>query len=171
MLIVSIVSTVLLIALDQFTKQMAVNALYPHGTQPFIPGFLQFRYIENTGAAFSSFTNMTGFLIVVTAIALLAVAFVLFIRRPKDRLETISLVFIFSGGVGNLIDRIAKGYVVDFLEFQFIQFPVFNVADCLVCIGFVLLIIAFIRMELRDRKQKKLKQEQEAGKDAVDAAD
>lgn len=165
MLIISIVASVVLVVLDQLTKKMAIDALYPHGVNQFIPGFLQFTYVENTGAAFSILSNMTVFLIVITIIALLAVAFVLFIRRPKHKLETISLIFIFAGGVGNLIDRIARGYVVDFLEFQFIRFPVFNLADCFVCVGFALLIIAFIQIEIKERKEKKQKE-----KEAADAA-
>lgn len=168
MLLFSIIAALLMVVADQVTKMMAVSALYPYGAQAFIPGFLRFRYIENTGAAFSFLTGMQPFLIVVTSIALLAVAFALFVRRPKYKLEVVSLTMILAGGAGNLIDRISRGYVVDFLEFEFIRFPVFNIADCFVCVGFALLVIAFIQAELRERKQKKAEDAEPQVADAED---
>ena len=153
MLIVSVVTTVVLIVLDRVSKIWAVQTLMPVESMPMIPGIIEFRYVENNGAAFGLLAGRQSFLIVFTSIALLVVAFVLFLRRPKDKMETISLMLIFSGGVGNLIDRIATGYVVDYFNLLFMRFAVFNLADCYVCIGVGLLFIAFIRTELRERKE------------------
>jgi signal peptidase II len=155
-IIFGIVGTLVMVLADRLVKMWAVANLQPVGTMPLIPGFIGLRYVENTGAAFSMLQGRQIFLIALTTVALLAVAFVLFIRRPKDKLEVISLTMLLGGGIGNYIDRIVRGYVVDCFEFQFMNFAVFNVADIFVVVGVCLLLLAFILQEVRDRKQKKL---------------
>lgn len=142
-----------LIGLDQLVKWLMTAALAPDGFVTVIPGVLGFRYLENTGAAFSMLRGRLGFLIVVTGLALVVVAWLLMFKKPKDKLEYLALIFVFSGGVGNLIDRIANGYVVDYIELLFVRFAVFNLADIMVCLGFALLVVAVFRSEARQRRR------------------
>lgn len=146
----------LLIGLDQLTKYIMVTGLKPVGSVEIIPGILEFMYVENTGAAFSIFAGKQAILIGVTSLALLAVGYVLLFRKPKKKLEYWAVLLIFSGGIGNLIDRIANGYVVDFVNFLFVRFAVFNVADIYVTFGFIFLVISLIREELQNRNNKKV---------------
>lgn len=167
-MLLTVIICAALIALDQGLKIWAVSAVKPVDVLPGLAPVFQFRYVENTGAAFSILEGKQVLLIVVTGIALLAVAAILLFRRPQNRLEYLALVMIFSGGVGNLIDRIAHGYVVDFIDLMFMRFAVFNFADMLVVVGFILLIFAVLRQELLLRREKKA---EEAPADAVQGAD
>lgn len=144
-----------LIAVDQILKVLVVNYLAPIGTAEVFPGFAGLRYVENDGMAFGMLSGMQPVLIIATAVVLAVVGYIIFWRRPKDRGILIGLMMIFSGGIGNLIDRIAQGYVVDYIEFHFVRFAVFNFADCCVSIGFVVLIIAYIRLEVKNMRQAK----------------
>lgn len=146
-----------LVALDQLFKYLAVTHLQPLGTAPLLPGILNLKYIENNGAAFSILAGEQHFLIAATGIALLAVAAYLLLRRPKDKLEYAAILLILSGGLGNLIDRVANGYVVDYINLLFMRFAVFNFADILVCVGFVLLVFAVFRAEYREKRRRKQK--------------
>lgn len=151
-----------LVGLDQLFKWLAVTYLMPLGAYTVLPGVVGFQYVENTGAAFNIFAGRQIFLIIITGVALLGVAWYLVFRRPQNKLEYCSLVLIFSGGVGNLIDRIANGYVVDYIEFLFVRFAVFNFADILVCVGFALLFFAVVQGELRQAKKAKEQAGQQA---------
>lgn len=158
----------LLVVLDQLFKYLAVIYIKPVGTAPFIPGILGFRYIENDGAAFSILSGKQTFLIIVTSAALLVWAYFLFFRRPQSKLEIAGMVMVFAGGVGNLIDRIANGFVVDYLDVLFMRFAVFNFADIMVCVGFAVLIVGVLSSELKAKKkgkQQELKPEQADGAD------
>ena len=157
-----IVSAILLIMADQLSKYWAVAVLKPLGSLPILPGFIRFFYVENTGAAFSMFEGMRFVLIGFTSVALLVVAWLLFVKRRTDKLEEIALLLIFSGGVGNLIDRVLNGFVVDFFDFQFMTFAVFNVADCCVVVGVGLFALAFILQEVKEKKRKAAAAAQEA---------
>ncbi len=169
-MLVTIISILLLIGLDQLTKFWAVAALAPDGVAPFLPGIMELRYVENDGAAFSMLADREWgrwFLIAVTSVALLAVLYLLFTRTlSKAKLCQAALVLIFAGGAGNLIDRIRTGYVVDFFATTFIDFAVFNVADCFITVGFALLILYFILSELHSRKEKQTKTEE--GREGAD---
>ena len=151
---VTILLCVVLIGIDQLIKLWAVQNLAPVGTMPLIPHVMELRYVENDGAAFNLFSGMQTVLIVFTSLVLLAGAYILLFRRPKDRLTYLAILLVFSGGVGNLIDRVANGYVVDYLATLFIDFAVFNFADILVCVGVGLLLIAVLRSERREYRQK-----------------
>lgn len=133
-----------LIGLDQLTKWLAVMYLRNGDSVTVIPRILDFSYTENTGAAFSILSDERGFLIGVTLIVMIALgAFVLFGKFRRYKLFNISATLILAGGIGNLIDRLVQGYVVDFIKVTFMDFPVFNVADCFVVVGSVLLLIFF----------------------------
>ncbi len=152
---ISFILAALLIGLDQLTKYLAALFLMPVGSAAFIPGVMELRYVRNEGAAFSMFAKAEwgrGFLIVVTALALAAMTVYFVRKRPASWLWRWTFILIFAGGVGNLIDRIHQGFVVDFFATTFINFAVFNVADCFVCVGAVLLLLNMFRQELNGKK-------------------
>ena len=141
--LILILSMALLIGLDQFTKFLAVRNLKEQADFALIPGILEFSYLENTGAAFSSFLGKQGFLITLTSCVMLFIIWKYFQVPEGRRFHIMRLTFllVINGGIGNLIDRIKNGYVVDFIYFVPINFPKFNVADCYVSVGMVLLCI------------------------------
>lgn len=145
----------LLVGLDQLVKYLIVVYLKPVGSVTVIPKILSFTYLENDGAAFSIFAGKQIFLIVLTSVALLAWAYFLLFKRPKQKLELIGMVLVLAGGIGNLIDRIANGFVVDYVEFLFVRFAVFNLADIFVTVGFVLLFIGVFMSESKKKKEEK----------------
>lgn len=165
-MLLTVLLSVGLILLDQLFKWMAIHFLAPEGSFTAIPSLLEFRYVENDGAAFSMLSGQQGILIAITGVILLVGAYILLFKRPKDKLEYIAVLLIFSGGTGNLIDRIANGYVVDYFNFLFMRFAVFNLADVFVTVGFALLIFAVFRAE---RKAKKAKKEEQAGEEETTA--
>lgn len=131
-----------LIFADQLTKALAAARLKGKSDYPLIPGILEFSYHENTGAAFSSFLGRQGFLVGLTSLVMLLLIWKYF-RIPSGKryfLMKTSFVLIVCGGIGNLIDRAVNGYVIDYIYFVPINFPKFNLADCYVCIGMVLLV-------------------------------
>ncbi len=144
-----------LIFIDQITKYLATTYLKPVGTMPFIPGIMELRYVLNDGAAFSIFSGNKWFLIVFTSIMLIGVIIYSIIKKPTKFLEKTAFILIISGGIGNLIDRVLYGYVVDFFATTFMNFAVFNVADCFVVIGACFLIITTIIQEFEISKKNK----------------
>lgn len=128
------VAAALIVVLDQWVKRWTVANLALGESRDFIPHLLNLRYIRNFGAAWSSFSGERWLLIGVTAVGMLALAWLLWkiVRHP---LGVWALTAVIGGGVGNLIDRVRLGYVVDMLDCAFIEFPVFNVADCFVVCG------------------------------------
>ncbi|MEG2584433.1 MAG: signal peptidase II, partial [Oscillospiraceae bacterium] len=101
-------------------------------------------YVENTGVAFGMFKDMRWFFVVVSVLVLVLLAVFFYKTKPRTMWLKIGTCLVFSGAIGNLVDRIVNGYVVDFLDFCLINFPVFNVADISVCVGVVLLMIHYI---------------------------
>ena len=144
-----------LIGIDQLIKLWAVQVLQPVGAMPLIPRVVELRFVLNPGMAFSLLSGKQLFLIIATSAALLAVAYGLFFRSRGKRLQQAALVLVLGGGIGNLIDRVLNGYVVDFFATTFMNFAVFNVADCFVCVGAALFVIAVLRQELNAKKEQK----------------
>ena len=149
----------LIVAADQFTKYLTVTNIALYEDVPFIPGLLQLTYVQNTGAAFSSFEGQQW---------LFALIFVIFTglivyeyRKNTmgfTTLERWCIAAIYGGGLGNMIDRIRMGYVVDMIETTFMEFPVFNVADCFITCGCILIIVHLILFNKdfwKDDKKKK----------------
>lgn len=134
---------IILILLDQITKYAARTSLKGTDGISLIDGVFRLQYLENTGAAFGILSKGLPLLLISTLIisGLLVYAFH---RLPQEKkyvpLEYI-IIFLCAGAVGNFIDRIANGYVIDFLYFELINFPIFNVADCYVTVSAVLLLI------------------------------
>lgn len=135
---IAIIIIILAIALDQLTKYWAFVTLNPTGDIGLIKGVLHLSYAENTGAAFSILQNQRWIFISITIIAIIALCYLLITKRITDKIAIISAAMIIGGGIGNLIDRILKGYVIDFIDFRLINFAVFNVADSFVCVGAVI---------------------------------
>lgn len=136
----SILVVAVLTVVDQLTKYAILTTVKVDGPVEFLFGLFQFRYVENTGAAFSSFSNNTTMLSVFTAGIIIACFVVLLTRKIKPLFPNICLLLIVSGGLGNLIDRIRFGFVVDFIEPLFVNFAVFNFADCCITVGVFMLI-------------------------------
>lgn len=139
--------TLSLIAVDQFTKYLAETYLAGTSGISMIPGVFELYYLENTGAAFGMLNNRQIFFVVI-AFVISALAVYVYIRtplEPRDRTFYHPLrlicVILTAGALGNMIDRLTRGYVVDFLYFSLIDFPVFNLADCYVCVGAVLALV------------------------------
>jgi signal peptidase II len=138
----------LLVVLDQLIKQWGLNVLREKISIEVIPGVFSLSYVENRGAAFGVFQGQTLMLSIVTAALLLVIAAAIAIGkvRPDYLLWSISLGL--AGGVGNLVDRVSRGFVVDYLDFSALfGFPVFNFADCLVVTATALVLIYFLLLE------------------------
>ena len=126
--------------LDQAIKKAVVAAMALHQSIPVIQDIFHITYIHNTGAAFSMMEGMRSFLILLPLVLVLAAVIFIFLKRKTAHpLLLTSIAMIAGGGLGNMIDRIAYGYVVDFLDFR--VFPIFNAADIFVCVGCGLLIL------------------------------
>ena len=124
------------VGLDQFTKYLTLVNIPLHTDVPFIPGFLGFTYVRNYGAAFSSFQGQQWLFAVIFAVFTLAIIWEF--RRNSmgfNKFERWCIAAIYAGGLGNMIDRIRFGYVVDMIQTLFMDFPVFNVADCFITCG------------------------------------
>ena len=133
------------VALDQITKAMTVANIPLHTRVPFFDGVFHFTYVQNTGAAFSSFLGQQWLFALIFAVFTAALLFELKKNTMGFKpFERWCLVAIWAGGLGNMIDRVRLGYVVDMIEVEFIRFPVFNVADCFITCGCVLLIAHLI---------------------------
>ncbi len=135
------VLTLILIIADQYTKHLAVKFIKPVGSVEVIKNILRFSYVENRGAAFGMLRDARWVFITVTVISIAAIIWWMVFRRPESRLLRVSLLLILSGALGNLIDRVVLGYVTDMIDVAFIDFPVFNFADCCVVVGAVLFAI------------------------------
>ena len=132
----------LILGADQFTKWLVVESIPLHTQVEAIPGLVHWTYAQNTGAAFSMLDGQQWLFVVVFAVfAGLLVWEFSKKRLPFTTLERWCIAAIYGGGLGNMIDRLRLGYVVDMIETEFIQFPVFNVADCFITCGSILLMI------------------------------
>lgn len=128
---------------DQFTKALVVANIPLGGHVAFLPGFLDFTYVRNTGAAFSSFEGMQWLFALIFLMFTLGIFYEYFRKRmPFSNFERWMIAAIYAGGLGNMIDRLRLGYVVDMIETQFMEFPVFNVADCFITCGCIALFVS-----------------------------
>ncbi|WP_253200871.1 signal peptidase II [Collinsella sp. zg1085] len=144
------------IVLDQLTKLLVVSYLAPHADTapkavPFLPGLLELRYVENRGAAFSIGEGFSGvFVFLALAITIATIAYLS--RAPQvSKLELIGLALVVGGALGNALDRVLRGFVVDFFATTFIDFPVFNVADIAIDVGVVLACIGYMFLSPANR--------------------
>lgn len=154
---VSVIAIAVLAVIDQLTKYAAVMTVKVNGPVEFLFGTFQFRYVENTGAAFSSFSDNTLVLAVLTAVILSGCLAVLLSKKIKSLFMNICLLLVISGGLGNVIDRFRLGYVIDFIEPLFIDFAVFNFADCCITVGAFMMIGYQIYELISEQKKKGIK--------------
>ena len=155
-----IIAVVVLILLDQGTKLWALASLKPSHNMTLVEGFMDLTFVENRGVAFGMFSGQRWFILLLTGIIAAGLIW-FYVTMPKKKEYfplRVSLVLVLSGAIGNIIDRLFRGYVVDFFEFTFFEWPVFNVADIYVVVGVILLalmIIFVVKDEDLELKKKK----------------
>lgn len=147
------VMIIMIIVFDQITKYIAKSTLYPDKAIHFIDGFLEFRYAENTGVAFSMFSGGRWVFIILTFAVAIGMLVYMFTRAQNNLWLYWSLGVIVAGAIGNLIDRIFLGYVIDFINPTFVRFAVFNIADCAVTLGTVSL-VAYLIFDIFKKEKK-----------------
>ncbi len=145
-----------IVVLDQVSKYFTVANIALHGHVPFLHGFLCFTYEQNDGAAFSSFRGMQWLFALIFVLFTLLILWEYFKKpMPLRTFERVCIAAIYGGGLGNMIDRLRLGYVVDMLETEFIRFPVFNVADCFITCGCIALMVSlFLNKEFWKEEKK-----------------
>ncbi len=147
MYIFAISISVILIIIDQITKILALKFLKPiNGSHTVIEGILSLTFVENQGAAFGILQGYRWLFVFLTVVIICFISYY-YIKMPKSRPYLwirVSLVLISAGAIGNCIDRLFRKYVVDFLQFDFIRFPVFNIADIFVVVGTILLAVVML---------------------------
>lgn len=151
-ILTAVLTGLALVGLDQYTKYLAVFYLKGQQDCILIPEVFRLTYVENFGAAFGTMQNSTVFLLLMTGILMIYLFLVygrLVCREGYRCLRIICLVII-AGGIGNIIDRVMYGFVVDFLYFELIDFPVFNVADCYITCGVAALLISMFTIYKED---------------------
>ena len=157
-IIVSIVLMIVSVVADQVTKYLVVANMELHESIDVIPGVFRFTYIHNDGAAFGSLDNARWIFMILSTVAIVAILGYLFWKKPQDKLLLSALILVTGGGIGNMIDRIRLGYVIDFIDFC--AFPklwmwIFNVADICVCVGAGLLALWMILDTVKQIKAEK----------------
>ena len=164
-----------LIGLDQLTKLLIVSNMEQHQTFPIIAfgdtHILNITYEKNTGAAFSILEGKRIFLVILTAVVLAGMLYLLLAGRVKRKPYIWCMSLILAGGAANLIDRVFRGYVVDFIDVNIINFAVFNFADICAVVGSVGLLLFIIIDEIRDTKKKKAEKAAAENADNSDNAD
>ncbi len=161
-----IIAAVLMLALDQTVKYWAFSALRPQHTVALIENVFHLTYVENRGSAFSLFASLNfRWIFVALAIAITVVIFFMLKRRVlQTALGSWSLVLVAAGALGNAIDRVVYGFVVDMFDFCLIHFPVFNIADIWICVGGALFIIYF----MFQHKEQPVRRQDEAAESEQD---
>ena len=146
-----------LVFMDQITKYLAIHQLKGQGEVPVLGELLVFRYLENTGAAFSMFDDSSAFMIIISIVTFVVLGFFVYayiklLKLDKFKAERIAIIFLFGGAAGNLIDRVVYQYVVDFIYVKVIDFPTFNVADCYITCAVFYIIIRIIYCMIKKKK-------------------
>ncbi len=134
-MLIYILAAIFIVAFDQITKILTSRIFSLGESKVIIPNILSFANVHNEGAAFGILQGARVFFIIMTLAVILLVTIYIVRTKPQSKLERWALCFMAGGAVGNFIDRAAFGYVRDFIQVEFIDFPVFNIADCFVCIG------------------------------------
>lgn len=148
-----------IILFDQGVKLWVENCIGIYETIHAIPGLIDFVYVKNTGAAFSFLAEKSYGIILLSCISVIfCAAVIIYIvkKKPDNKLYLTALSLMFSGAFGNVIDRLFRGYVVDFIETKFMSFPVFNIADIAITTGAVLMIIYVIFFDKKESENKQV---------------
>ncbi len=141
------------VGIDQLTKYLTVLFLDVGQSVPLWQDVLHFTYVQNKGMAFGLLAEHRWVFMILSTIAIVGLLFYMVVYRPQNRWVQVSLSMIIGGGIGNMIDRIVLGYVVDFIDFTLINFAVFNVADSFVCIGAGMIVVYLLWDIIRDVKK------------------
>jgi len=151
--LISVLAAAALVAVDQFIKRWATAVLMPVGGITILPGIVELRYYLNDGMAFSMLAGQQKLLVIATTLMLIGVLAWLALRK-MPMLERAAWTLVLGGGIGNLVDRIANGVVVDYINLLFMDFAVFNFADICICTGVGLLILAILLEPRKPEPQK-----------------
>ena len=154
-MLLNILIPLICIVADQIVKYWAATWLQTVDTIPLWEGVFHLTYCENTGAAFSMFTGQRWLLLGVTVVLLGGLLWALCKGWMQNAFGRLSLQLIIGGAIGNMIDRVFIGYVVDLFDFRLIDFPIFNVADIFLCVGVGMMMLYILVMEPRIEKAKK----------------
>lgn len=138
-----IIFTVIFLVIDIVSKLLISNLMYVGQSFQIVKSFFNITYVKNTGAAWSILSGRTWLLILVSLVIISFIIFYIFKNKPKSKLEKISYSMVLGGAIGNLLDRIIYGYVVDFLDFNIFgyDYPIFNLADSFILVGVIILVI------------------------------
>lgn len=156
-----IILSIIFLIVDQITKILVVNSLVPGENIEIIKNIFSIIYTNNTGAAFSILLGKRIFLIVVAVLIIGVLLYYIKRNKIEKKIDIIALSFVIGGSLGNLIDRIVRGYVIDFISIKIgnYNFPIFNVADILIVIGVFLLLLSSRRRQSDDNKWKRYRKE------------
>lgn len=152
----SLLPVLIFLGIDQLIKYYV--DLHLKGNEPLviIKNILQFNYLENDGAMMGFMSGKTSVMTVLAVVCVVVMLVVVFTGLIKDRIDYWCVIFMIAGGLGNIIDRIFRGYVIDYIEVLFVDFYIFNFADCLITVASFALIIYQIYLIYKDSKDKKL---------------
>ena len=167
-MLVMILLIIAFIYLDQLSKYLAVIYLKGGESFPIIKNVLHLTYVENEGAAFGMLKDHRWIFMIISSVAIIGLFVYLVKNHKASRLQNVALTMIIAGGIGNMIDRVVLGYVVDFIDFTLINFAIFNVADSFVCVGVGLLIICLLMTLKREHDAEKASKSAETGTPAAD---
>lgn len=160
--VILIVASVILLFLDQYTKYLTTVHLEVSESKEFIKGFLQFTYVRNKGASFGMLQGQKVFFVILTCIVLPIILFIYlkisviinvyskYVNKTKFEFLKAAILLVFIGAIGNFIDRLRLSYVIDFLDVEFMDFPVFNVADCYVTVGTAMLFVMLMILKEKE---------------------
>ncbi|EGO8831471.1 signal peptidase II [Enterococcus faecalis] len=154
LLVVYFLISSLLVGLDQWSKYLTVQNISLGETKEFIPGFLSLTHLRNTGAAWSLLEGKMIFFYVITVIVSVVIIYLLIKNYKKSVWYSVGLSFVLAGAIGNFIDRVRLGYVVDMLQTDFMNFPIFNVADSTLVVGVICIFIYLILDEKAAKEGK-----------------
>lgn len=148
-MVTTIIISIILLCIDQISKLLVVNLLTKTDSITIIKNFFYLTYINNDGAAFSILVGKKIFLILIAVLVIVMLIRYIKKNNIQNKLELVSLALIIGGSLGNLMDRVVRGYVIDFLDFKIFNynFPIFNLADTFIVIGVILLLLKEIRKE------------------------
>lgn len=147
--------SIIIIAVDQLTKYLTVENIALHERVTVIPGVLSFTYHQNTGAAWSILEGQMLFFYIVTVIAVGVIIYYMQTAAKGDPLFALSLSFFLGGAIGNFIDRLFLQYVIDMIRLDFINFPIFNIADMALSVGVGLMLVYLLVDEWKNYQKKK----------------
>ena len=157
LLAIYLIISAVIVGLDQWTKHLTVSAIQLGETKEFLSGFISFTYVRNTGGAWSILAGQMTFFYIITVVVVGVILYVLVKNSRASKWFTIGLSLILAGALGNFIDRIRLGYVVDMIQTDFMRFPIFNVADMSLVIGVACIFIYLVLDERSEKKKGNLK--------------